>query len=177
MTFDLGVFLAGIAIAVAVFWGFWGFRKDISDKLSDIRDKVIIMGNTLDKTWDLLKIRLGSQSGTVERDLKNLGRTKISARPGESITIYVIEVQSPVLQDDYIIKLGKTTGIENEERRLFGEHIPTMSTPLPTRLIARVPCTEPTKCTEYISILLKWLDSTYYNALPEIKNYEEPIQV
>ena len=170
MTFDWGLFLGLIAIAIAAYFGLWGFRKDVSYKLGDIRDRVMVMGVTLDKAWDLLQIRFGAQTGTVERDLKNLGKTKISAKPGADMTIYFIEIEKPVLQDDLIIKFGRETGLENEEKRLFDNKLTGVSSPLPTRLVVRVPCTEPTKCTEYMSIFLKWLDSTYYNKLPEIKN-------
>lgn len=177
MTFDLGILLGLIAVAVAIYFGFWGFRKDVTDKLSDIRDKVMTMGVTLDKAWDLLKIRLGGEAGTVERNLSNLGKTKISAQPAEDETVYVIEIEKPILHDDFIMKLSKTTDLEAKEKQLFNNEIPKVLTVIPTRLQVRVPCTEPTKCTEYVSMLLKWLDSTYYNALPRIKEYEDPIQV
>ena len=177
MTFDLGIFLGLLAVAATVYFGLWGFRKDTGDKLSDIRDKIMITGNTIDKAWDLLKMRLGAEAGTVERTLSNLGKTKISAQPGPDLTVYIVDVEKPVLHDYLIIKLSKTTGLEDKEKQLFDDRVPTVSTPAPTRLIARVPCTEPTKCTEYLSTLLKWLDSTYYDSLAEIKKYEDPIQI
>jgi len=40
MTFDLGILLGLIAIAVAVYFGLREFRKDTSEKLSDIRECV-----------------------------------------------------------------------------------------------------------------------------------------
>jgi len=177
MIFDLGILLGLIAIAVAVYFGLWGFRKDISDKLSDIRDKLIAMGLTLDNAWALLRMRLLEQTGTVERDLRNLGKTKITAKPGEKTTEYIIDIEKAVLDQGLISKLSITTGLEDIEKKFFGNEIPTGITPVPTRAIVTLPCTEPQKCTEYMSIFLKWLDSAYYDSLPKIKDYEEPIQV
>ena len=67
MTFDLGIFLGFIALAVTIGIGIWGFRKDVGDKLSDIRDKIMVMGVTIDKAWELLRMHLGAENGTVER--------------------------------------------------------------------------------------------------------------
>ena len=177
MTFDLGILLGLIAIAVAIFFGLWGFRRDVGNKLSEIRDKVTDMGLTLDNAWDLLKVHFIGQTGTVERNLRNLGKTKITAKPGLNETVYVIDVEKPVLEQGLIGKLSKTTGLEDIENKFFGDKIPTGITPMPTRAIITLPCTAPQKCTEYMSIFLKWLDSTYYESLPEIKDYEEPIQI
>lgn len=108
--------------------------------------------------------------------LRISGKTKISAQIEQGATVYVIEVENPVLQDGLIVKLAKETGIEKEELRLFKKPARVM-TPTSERLIVKVPCTEPNLCTEYISLLLKWLDSTYYAALADIKKFEEPIKV
>lgn len=70
---DWGLLLGLLAIAIAVYFGLWGFRKDVGDKLTDIRDKVMTMGVTLEKAWDLLKIHYGLSTGTVERNLTNFG--------------------------------------------------------------------------------------------------------
>ena len=170
--------LAGLlAIAVAIFFGLWGIRKNISDKLSDIRDRLIVMGTTLENAWDLIKIHFAGRAGTVERNLKNLGKTSITARPAVNVTSYFIEVEKPVLQGGLISKLGKETKLENKEKELFGGRIPTIYAPLANHLRVEVPSADPRICTEYISLLLSWLDSTYFEALQNIKDYEEPIQV
>jgi len=174
---EWGLFVGLLAIAVAVYFGLSGFRKDVSDKLSDIRDKIIAMGTTMDKAWDLLKIRFGVATGTVERNLKNLGKTKITASPATDKTIYFIEVEKAVLYDGLIIKLSKESDLENKEKQLFSGRVPSLFTTLGTRLTIEVPCTESKLCTEYISLLLKWLDTTYYESLSKIKDYEEPIQI
>lgn len=177
MTFDLAIFLGAVAIAVAIYFGLREVRKDIGGKLSDIREKIVIMGVTLDNAWDLLKMRFFGEAGTVERNSSNLGKVKITAKLGEEITEYIVDIEEPVLEYGLIDKLSKTTNLEDIERKFFDNKIPTVTTPIATRAVVKVPCTDPQKCTEYMSIFLKWLDSTYYDSLPEIKDYEEPIQI
>jgi len=174
---DWAVFSGLLAVAVAIYFGLQGFRKDVSDKLSDIRDRVIAMAMVVDRAWDLLKIHFGVATGTVERNLANLGKVKITARPSADMTTYFIYVEKPVLQDGLIEKLSKEGDLEEKEKQLFGGRVPTYLTNLPNRLTVEVPCTDPKICTEYISVLLKWLDTTYYEGLSRIKEFEEPIQV
>jgi hypothetical protein len=166
-----------IGIALAIFFGLWGFRRDISGKLSDIRDKVISMGVTLEKAWDILRIHFAGATGTVERTLKNLGKTTITAKPEVDKTTYIIIVDKPVLQEGLIIKLSKETELENREKEMFGGQLSQVYVSYPNQMRIVVPCVDPRICTEFISMLLKWLDSIYFNALPRIKDYEESIQV
>lgn len=174
---DWALFAGLIAIALAVFFGLWGARRDVSSKLSDIRDRIIIMSTTLEKAWQLISLRFSGETRTVERNLKNLGKTNITARPDVNMTTYLIKVTNPVLQNGLISKLSKESGLENKEKELFGGQIPKVYTPISNQLNVNVPSTEPRICTEYISLLLKWLDSTYFEELKKIKDYEESIKV
>lgn len=176
MEFDLAIFLGAVAIAAAIYFGLWSFRKDIGNKLSDIRDRVMVMGITVDKAWELLKIRFGVEGRTVERDLSNFGKARISAKPGIDSTVYIIDVEEPFLQDNLINKLVKTTGLEDVERESFDNRVATVTTPTATRMLISIPSTDAKKCTKYMTIFLKWLDSTYYDSLVKIKDYEEPIE-
>ncbi len=60
------------------------------------------------------------------------------------------------------------------ENELFGKegHILVLSA---NRMRYRLPSTDPKACTEFVTFLLKWLNSTYVESLKEIKEYEEPI--
>ncbi|PIU23170.1 MAG: hypothetical protein COT13_04495 [Chloroflexi bacterium CG08_land_8_20_14_0_20_45_12] len=173
--FDWSPLIGLIAIAVAVFFGLWGFRKDISGKLSDIRDKMGAMQVTVDKVWDLASRRFLGETGTVERSLDNLGEVKITAEPGESDTTYFVEIGKPILKGDYLMKLTKETSFAATERKLFGSepHVIVFS---PIRMRIRIPSNDSKRCTEYITLLLRWLDSEYVAALPRlITQFEEPI--
>jgi len=174
MTFDWAIFLGAAAIAVAVFFGLWGFRKDVSDKLFTVNEKLTAIGVTADKLWDFLTHQ--SFYATVERTLANLGRTKISAEPGPEGTNYLVEIQKPILQQELILKVFNQKGFVEQEREIFGKEIMMgLAVFSPTRVRIRIPCTEPQPCAKYMTLWLKWLDATYFAALPEIKSFEEPI--
>jgi len=174
---DWALFSGLLAIAIAIFFGLYGFRKDVSNKLSDIRDKLITMGVTLENAWELIRLRFVGASGTVERNLKNLGKTTISAEPDVKSTIYLIKVEKPVLKGGLIDKLSKNTKFEDIEKKMFNEKITGIHVFLPNQMRVEVPSIDPKICTEYISLFLKWLDTTYFNLLYKIKDYEEPIQI
>ncbi len=173
---DWAILVGLLAIAAAIYFGLWGFRKDISDKLSNIRDKVMTMGVTLDKAWDLLKIHYGAGTGTVERVLTNLGKTKISAEPGPDTTNYIVEVEKPVFHEKLIAKVYKEKGLIEKEKIIFGKELQMVVNVFsPTRMRLTIPCSESKACTEYMTLVLKWLDSVYFASLPTIKEFEEAI--
>lgn len=175
---DWGILLGLIAVAVAIYFGLWGFRKDVSDKISDIRDKVMVVGNTLDKAWDLMKIHYGASTGTVVRNLPNLGNIKVSAEPGPKNTMYIIEVEKPIFQEALLLKISRETQLGDKEKEIFGKEPQIGLTVFsPTRMRLTLPCTEPKICTDYITVVLKWLDSEYFTAIPEIKDFEENILI
>ncbi len=174
MTIDLGLLIGLISIALALFFGLWGFRKGIASELSAIKEAVIAIRGTVEKTWDLVVVRFGESSGTVERELENLGTVKITAEPGEKETSYLIEVQKPILAAGMVDKLSKETGLAKKEVEMFGKE-PKVLVLSHTRLRMLVPSSEPKLCTEYITLFLKWLDSTYFESLGGIQEFEEPI--
>lgn len=172
------IFLGLIGIAVAVFFGLKAFRTDIKGELSTIRERVIVIQQTAQNVWDVIKrTPLVGAAGTVERNLKNLGKVKIAAEPHLDSTIYYFVAEKPVFDGERIDKLSKETKFEQKEKDLFGGKVPQSSTPLPNRLKMIVPCTEPRVCTRYISLLLEWLDSVYFESLPKVDDFEEPIKV
>jgi hypothetical protein len=174
MTSGWGIFLGAVAIAVAVFFGLWGFRKDVSDKLSSVNEKLAAIGVTADKVWDFLTHQFSH--GTIERTLGNLGRTRITAEPGVNMTTYTIEIERPILQQELLTKIFNEKAFLEKERGIFGKDIiMTFTVFSDTRMRLIIPCTEPKPCTEYMTLWLKWLDSTYFAALPQIKNFEDPI--
>lgn len=174
----VAIFLGLIGIAIAVAFGLRGFETRVMGELSIIREKVVGIQQVVEKVWDVvLRSPAFGAQGTVERDLKNLGKTKITARPDVKMTVYLIEVEKPVLQQGLIVTLIKGTELEAKENEMFGGQVPAIAVSLPNWLRIHVPSTEPRVCTEYISLLLKWLDSTYFDSLQTLRDYEEPIQV
>ncbi|MCL0057680.1 hypothetical protein M1N05_01230 [Dehalococcoidales bacterium] len=45
-----------------------------------------------------------NKRGTVERNLENLGKIKITAEPGPTTTSYLIELEKPVLRESLLLK-------------------------------------------------------------------------
>lgn len=78
----IGIFLGFIGIAVARFFGLRAFRTDIKGELSTIKEKIIAIQETVGNVWDVIKRSpIFGATGTVERNLKTLGKIKITAEP------------------------------------------------------------------------------------------------
>ena len=78
----IGIFLGFIGIAVAIFFALRAFRTDIKGGLSTIKEKTIPIQETVGSVWDVVKRSpIFGATGTVERNLKNLGKIRITAEP------------------------------------------------------------------------------------------------
>ncbi len=132
----LGLLIGLISVALAIFFGLSGFRNRVTDKLSsiekhtepigDIKDKISGMGERViaiqgatEKAWDLLSAQL-TKGGTVERNLDNLGKVKISAEPGADETSYLIEIEKPTLAEGLFTKLAKEPNFVQTETQFLG---------------------------------------------------------
>lgn len=178
MGIGIAIFFGLIGVAICLFFGLRTFREGIKGELSVIKEKIIIIQETVQNVWDVFKRTpiLGA-TGTVERELSNLGKISITAEPHLDYTNYYIKAQKPVFDTGDIATLTKQTGLHETEKEMFGGQIPLLRSTLPDRLVIQVPSADPKLCTEYMSILLKWLDSTYIQAQPKIEDFEEPIQI
>ena len=171
---NLELLIGLVAIALAVFFGLWGFRKSVASELSTIKEAVIAIRTTVDKTWDLMVVRFGESSGTVTRELDNLGEVRITAEPGANETVYLIEIEKPILKEGLFSKKAKEPQFIREETGLLGKE-GTFSILSSKRIRYHLPSTDPKVCTEFITFLLKWLNSTYFESLEGIKEFEESI--
>lgn len=174
MTFDLGMLLGLLGIAIAIFFGIYSFNNNIRNKLEDILRSLVKIDTRLE---DFVQFRDFSKSGTVEVELENFGKTKITAEPGLEDTSYIIEVTKGVLKASLINKLSKITGFEDKEKSLFSKGIPKTMSLSPKAMRFRLLTTDPNLCVQYINLLLRWLDSEYtkgYKA--EINTFENGIK-
>jgi len=178
MIMDLGLLIGLIAIALSLFLGLFfglaGFRKGITGELSTIKEAVVAIQTTVEKTWDLVVVRFGESSGTVRRELENLGKVSITAEPAENETVYLIEIGEPILKEEFFFKKAKESDFVKQETKILGEE-GKLTILSPHRMRYRLPSTDPKACTEFVTFLLKWLNSTYVEALEEIKKFEESI--
>jgi hypothetical protein len=151
----------------------------IEGKLSKIQDNTGVIPeirNELTKLTEKLDmaLRMGIQlpKGTVTLTFKNLGKVEVTAEPGDKETNYRIIVEKPVLKGGLIAKKSKETEMATKERGLFGKETDIFVYPDSRQMMIVVPSTDSTICSQYMSLFLKWLDTTYWEALKEVQEYE-----
>lgn len=173
----IGIFLGLAGIAVAVFFGLRGFGKGVNDKLDRVNEKLVAIATTIDKVWDLISRRAREQAGTVERHLDNLGKIKVTAEPGLKETSYIVEIENPILHEDYLVKVhGDDVAFKKHEDEILGENkVIGLSVFTPTRMRLRVPSTDPKVCTDFMTATLHWLNTTYVASLSTLGDFEGPI--
>lgn len=179
MTIDytaLSVCLTVLAIGLAIFLTIRSSFSKIVERLDKIQthaEHIETIHEIILRLDERIKFLTPQQFSkeTVEGTLKNLGKVKITAEPQKDQTKYFIEVEKPVLDEGLMIKKSKESGFEEKEIELFGRE-PKIVGIDSRRVILFLPCIDPKLCTDYISLLLKWLDSTYWAALDEVDDYE-----
>lgn len=184
MNFDLGIFLGLFAIAIGVFWGLSNFTSKVSKKVGSAEGSIVQKLSAIEVSLGKIDTRLEdisatvfSGSQTIEVNLRNFGKTLVSADPNSQGTSYIITAEKGEFSDGLIDKLTKDSGFENREIELFGT--PTRITTLrPNRIKMEVPSTDPEKCTQYMSMFLKWLDTTYIERQKqEVNKFENGIKI
>ncbi len=178
MTFDLGLLIGlisiGLGLFLGLFFGLAGLRKGVTSELSSIKETVIAIRGTAEKTWDLVLRRFAESGGTVVRELENLGKVKITAEPGENETLYFIEIEKPIFKEGLLQKTFKEPEFVRREEELFG-HEGTWWFLSSHRIKYELPSTNSKKCTEFITFMLKRLSSIYVASLKDVKYFEGPI--
>ena len=171
-TFDVGLLIGFLGIGLALFFGLRSFRSDILTPITRMNETLAAMRQRLEDIWYVAR----PQTGTVKRQLPNLGSITISAHPKTDSTDYIIEVTERVIDDGMIAKLSKSTGFEDKEKELFDGDVPNVSSLSPRQLRVRLPSTDKRKNTTYMTLFLRWLDTVYFQAHEkELSEYEEGI--
>ena len=145
--------------------------EDNTKIISDIRNELTRLTEKLD-----MALRFGLPSapkGTVTVTLKNLGKVEVSAEPSSKRTNYYIRVEQPILKDALLEKKSKETGLATKEKALLDKEAKFTVFPDSRRMVLEVPSTDPGVCSQFVSLFLKWLDTTYcQEALKEVQEYE-----
>ena len=178
-----------IAIALALFFGFRGFANSLGEKITNvkndvilelagIKDNIIRIEEKASSLWDLFNVYVSQrQAGTVTLQLNNFGKTRIWAEPKGNETSYWIQVEKGKLNPIKISEVSRKSGFAEKELKLFGSE-PKVDTMGANMLRVAIPSNESKKCVQYINMFIKWLDTEYFRELmEEIKAFEEGIQI
>lgn len=179
------VFLGVLAIAIAIFFGLRGFtnnlgkqiskfKDDVVLELSGIKEKMIHVDNTAQTILNLVTGYLSREHGTVIVQLKNFGKTSITAEPGKDDTTYTILVEKGILNTRLMGKVSVKTGLTETEYRMFNNTVDVYSLGS-NRIRLVLPSTDPENCTKYINLFLAWLDKEYQEESRAVSDFESGI--
>lgn len=177
---DYSVLIGLLGVAVAIYFGLYfgmrGTRTSFEEKLEKIEkhtQSIKKIEDTLARLDERLYASMAFPKGTVEGVLKNIGKTKVTAEPGMERTKYYIEVEKPILRENFIAKKSVETWLTDKERELFGAYATTLVAVIdPRKAVFDLPSIDPKICSQYVTQLLKWLDSEYWNSLRKLGDYE-----
>jgi len=171
-----GLILAIIGCSIAVL----ALLFSISGKLSRIRENTAKIDDVKTEVTKLatgvdvvIRYGLRDSHGTATVNLPQLGEVQITAHPGANNTEYAIRFGRThvILDAEYISKKSKELGFEKEELSLLGA-VPKYTSVAFNRLVVQVPSTDPEKCSTYISMLLRFIDSLVSRYKEELKHFE-----
>lgn len=182
----IATFLSALALATAIYFGLRGMGDRFSDKISGVKDDVVAGLSSIteklakietkgEDLWQMFNGYINRTSGTVTIQTKNFGELRVSAEPGLDDTTYIISVEKGNLSHALIAKASKSTHLNETELKIFGKLVVTYQMGS-TRVRFIVPSTDPKVCTDYINLLLEWLDSEYINAIKVIGEFENGIK-
>jgi len=182
------VFLGVVALALAVYFGlrnstnYFGkkiddIKQDIITELVGIKESITKISTRADDIFLVATVfAKGHRTGTIIVDLKHYGKTKVSAEPASSQTIYLVQPEKGKINDSTLSKVGKQTDLAPYEIQKFGRETSVMVIGNTLRIIC--PSSDPKVCTDYMSYFLKWLDTKYADAQQkEIEEFENDIKV
>jgi hypothetical protein len=181
-----------VTLALAVYLGLRGFGNRIGDKvdgikegvvleLSGIKENIVKIGTRVDDVWQLvsqlaLLLTKGQTIGTIEVELKNFGKTKISAEVATDKTVYTIQSEKGKLISNAVVRISKATSLAKIELEMLGQEAKVDN--MGAWLRVHIPSVDPKLCTQYMSSFLKWLDTEYVSALQsETNRFEKDIKV
>lgn len=171
-TVDFGLLIGFIGLGVAVFLGLRSFRNDILTPITRMNETLAAMRQRLEDIWFVAR----PQTGTIARELPNLGQIRISAKPGQDSTDYIVDIVARVIDDGMIEKLSQSTGLEEREKEFFGGKVTQVLGLSDRKFRLTLPSTDKAKNTAYMTLFLRWLDTDYFHAREkEISEFEDGI--
>ena len=175
---NVGLLLGLLSIALAIFLGLRSFTGGIGGHLVEIKNDLKQVRLRLEDIWNERPLfGAAAAPGTVHRQMEHLGAVSITARPGDQETVYVVDVEKPVIREGLIIKLSQGSGFGADvEKRMFGKNLPRILERSGKSLLVSVPTTDAEVATEYMTLFIEWLDTEYMHRIDkEIDDFERPI--
>lgn len=183
MEVDYSLLIGLVVIALAIYFGLRGSKTSSDGKLGKSLEEKL---GKIEKHAEAIKriediaLRLDERlyalsvfpKSAVEGVLKNVGKVKVTAEPGEKGTKYYVEVEKPVLKESFIAKRSVETWVAEKEKTLFGTEAPAVTVIDPRRAVFDLPSTDPKICSEYMTLFFRWLDSEYWISLRGLEGYE-----
>jgi len=175
----VGLLIGLITVYLAI-WSKYGLGEMIEKGFGDLRTSGSNVARDIDKRMgDLVEIirMLVEKRGTVTYKLKNIGGVEVSVLDmGNNVTNYNIKVEQPIFTSRFLVaKANEDKEFQEKEKALFGEVRPTVHSPIPTILRVAIPSEDKEKCSEYMALLLEWLDTEYLEKKKELAEAESTI--
>jgi hypothetical protein len=182
------IIIGVIAIALSIHFGLRSFTNNISKQIDDTRESIVLelsgikeniirIITKVEDVWELATVFAGGRTvGTVEVELKNFGKTKVSAELASKETRYLIHTEKGKLMGDAIGKISRSSGLSKTELEMFGKEPTSMTVGNTLRIT--IPSVDPELCTKYMNIFLRWLDTEYASGIEdEVDKFERDIKV
>jgi hypothetical protein len=144
--------------------------QDNTGKIDDVKTEVTKLSTSVDV---VIRYGLQDRHSSVTVTLPHLGEVVISATPQADTTEYSLRfVRShPVLDEGYIGKKSQELGFNKTEEAMLGK--PAYLTNVGSSLmVLTVPSVDPKTCSEYVSALLKFIDSLVEGWDAELQKFE-----
>jgi hypothetical protein len=181
----VGLFIVIGLSALGIAWrlGKFSAKFDKLDKLDKIGEDIgeikthakqimTSIDRHMDRLTDIIEMYV-SKVGTVEKELKNIGKVKITADVGEASTKYYIEIEKPIIKERFIVRKWKESKeLSRVEKEFFGEEEVVVGG-FPRLLTLTLPSADPKICSSFMASFLEWLDKSYWKSLEEIREFEE----
>ena len=172
------VFVLGAIITIwFAVWGKNGLGKIMEKGFGDLRKSGSTIARDIEKRMgDLLEVTklLATQRGTATYKLENIGSVEVSILDmGNNEMSYNIETEKPTFATNFLVaKANEDKEFQEKEKALFGEKQPRLQAIISTLLHVELPSDDKEKCAEYMAVLLKWLDTKYFEAKKEFAESE-----
>jgi len=178
------IIISLVSIIITIWFAIWSSHGLIK-AISGVREDTGTIKQSLDEHMrDLIeiikhltvdKLHVGE---TVEHELKNIGKIEISVEDiSVDETIYTILTEKSIFKEGLLLKKGiESEELQNLRKELFQKRKVRIRAVFPTKMKIYLPSTDKETCNRFVTFVLKWLDSVYWNELQQFEEWEESLK-